>query len=75
MGQAATTASGNGEQFVTVSRQPHSPSLARRLSHSRVCIRWAASSINHSHSYPGYDLLYDPSWVAERDVLVIGSGM
>ena len=34
---------------------------------------WLART-DHPHAFPGYDLLYDPSWVEDRDVLVIGSG-
>jgi hypothetical protein len=35
---------------------------------------WVAARTDHPHAFPGYDLLYDPSWIEGRDVLVIGSG-
>jgi hypothetical protein len=35
---------------------------------------WVAPRTDHPHAFPGYDLLYNPSWVEGRDVLVIGSG-
>ncbi len=35
---------------------------------------WVSSNLDHRYAFPGYRLLYDPAWIADRDVLVIGSG-
>jgi hypothetical protein len=35
---------------------------------------WSAARTDHANAFPGYSLLYDPTWMKDRDVLVIGSG-
>jgi len=35
---------------------------------------WSAARLDHPGAFPGYELLYDPAWIRDRDVLVIGSG-
>ncbi len=35
---------------------------------------WVAARTDHPNAFPGYALLYDEDWIADRDVLVIGSG-
>lgn len=35
---------------------------------------WVSGNLAHRYAFPGYRLLYDEAWIANRDVLVIGSG-
>jgi predicted membrane-bound spermidine synthase len=35
---------------------------------------WVAARTDHPNAFPGYSLLYSADWIADRDVLVIGSG-